>query len=110
MPPRSRRTGWLPSVLPRRSPRNSGAGTAPGRSILGGMAALVGRSRDLPELDRAVAEARDGQGRLVVVSGPAGIGKSCLVDAAMEIALARGMDVVRGYATDDPGGSAAVAV
>ncbi len=35
-------------------------------------------------LDRLIAEAQDGSGRLAVIEGPAGIGKTRLLAAAME--------------------------
>lgn len=55
---------------------------------------LVGRQRELAELERALSEARAGGWRALVVHGPAGIGKSALVEAflarhAGEIAVRR---------------------
>jgi hypothetical protein len=47
-----------------------------------GRVPLVGRAAGLAVLDAAFAAAANGTGRTVVVSGPAGIGKSSLVGAA----------------------------
>jgi DNA-binding CsgD family transcriptional regulator/tetratricopeptide (TPR) repeat protein len=64
---------------------------------------LVGRDRELADIGKALADAAAGHGRLVLVSGAAGIGKSRLAGAAAELAAARGFDVARSYAIDDPG-------
>ena len=56
---------------------------------------LIERTRELAELAEALAEARAGAGRLVLVEGPAGIGKSSLLAAACERAAADGMPVLR---------------
>jgi predicted ATPase len=83
-----------------------GYSIAPLTPILGGVAAIVGRSVELAEIDRALAETQAGHGRLVFVGGPAGIGKSHLADAAIELAECRGMSVARSFAIDDPGAPA----
>jgi DNA-binding CsgD family transcriptional regulator len=41
--------------------------------------AFVGRGRELAMLERCAAEARNGEPRVVVIEGPAGIGKSALL-------------------------------
>jgi hypothetical protein len=38
---------------------------------------LLEREDDLARIDGALARARDGRGTLVVVEGPAGVGKAC---------------------------------
>ncbi len=67
------------------------------------MRTLVGRSAELAGIDRALDEARSGHGRLLLISGPAGIGKSRLAEAAISAAEVRAMAVARGYAIDDAG-------
>lgn len=53
------------------------------------------RERELAELRDALADASAGSGQLIVVEGPAGIGKSRLLDEAGAIARVEGMDVLR---------------
>jgi hypothetical protein len=63
----------------------------------------VGRAGELAELDAALGETRAGRGRLVLIAGAPGIGKSRLADAAAECARRAGMKTARGYAVDEPG-------
>jgi hypothetical protein len=53
--------------------------------------ALVGRDRELGVLSGLVAAAREGSGAGVFVSGEAGIGKSCLMRAAVRTAREEGV-------------------
>ena len=69
----------------------------------GAVSALVGRVRELAEVEAAIAGAAAGRGRLLLISGPAGIGKSRLVDAALERAVQLGLPAGVGHAVDDPG-------
>jgi tRNA G18 (ribose-2'-O)-methylase SpoU/tetratricopeptide (TPR) repeat protein len=57
-------------------------------------AELLERDRELDALRRAVGAARGGEGRLVVVEGPAGIGKSRLLDAAADMGREAGATVL----------------
>ncbi|MCX5041899.1 LuxR C-terminal-related transcriptional regulator [Aldersonia sp. NBC_00410] len=66
-------------------------------------APFVGRQREIALLRAAVVSAGSGVGRLVLVGGPAGIGKSRLVEELAAIAGEYGMPIARGYAVDDPG-------
>ena len=54
------------------------------------MAGLVERETELARVGAALAASADGAGQLVVVEGPAGIGKSSVLDAAIADARARG--------------------
>jgi hypothetical protein len=50
------------------------------------IAALLERDRELAVLERCLASASAGRGRLVIVEGPAGIGKTALLSAAGALA------------------------
>ena len=69
------------------------AAQAAGRRAAG---IFVGRERELAELDAALADARAGHGRLVLVSGEAGIGKTRLVEELASRARDVGTRVVAG--------------
>jgi len=62
---------------------------------------LVGRDEELAFLQGRLADARAGSGRVVLVCGPAGIGKTRLVEELA--ASADGMQVGWGAAIDDAG-------
>ncbi|MGH9081621.1 MAG: AAA family ATPase, partial [Acidimicrobiales bacterium] len=53
--------------------------------------ALRGRAGELGELEGLAAGAPGGAGEVVLVEGPAGIGKSALLDAAAEMGASQGM-------------------
>ena len=57
--------------------------------------ALLDRERELAEIGRLIEAAREGSGGLVVVEGPAGIGKTRLVHEAARVASAVGFEVLR---------------
>jgi predicted ATPase len=59
------------------------------------MEALLDRDAELGELGRLLAAARAGSGRVIVVAGPAGIGKSTLLAAAGATARTDGAVVLR---------------
>lgn len=59
---------------------------------------LEGRDVELSALTQALDEAHAGRGRIVVVSGEAGIGKSALVSGLADLASRRGTPVVWGRA------------
>lgn len=62
---------------------------------------VAGRARELADLRSRLDAARAGKGGLLLVTGPAGIGKSTLAQAAAEQAAADGLRVLTGRATDD---------
>ena len=64
---------------------------------------LVGRHEELAVLLGALESARAGAGRLVVVTGPAGIGKTRLAEAAVDAAHDIRLRVARGYAVAEAG-------
>ncbi|MGW2237614.1 AAA family ATPase [Streptomyces sp. NPDC001759] len=57
---------------------------------------LVGRDPQLTQLERAMADARQGMGSVVFLVGEAGVGKSRLAAEAVGGALGSGMRVLRG--------------
>jgi len=61
---------------------------------------FVGRERELEELESALSRCRHGTGRVVVVAGEAGIGKSRLVARVCERARAAGIPSARGQIHD----------
>ncbi|WP_433217406.1 BTAD domain-containing putative transcriptional regulator [Dactylosporangium sp. CS-047395] len=74
------------SVVPVEAPRRGGA------------TVLVGRDRELAVVDEVLAA----RGRVVVVEGVAGIGKSALLDEVARRAAGRGFTVGRGSGVDGP--------
>lgn len=64
------------------------------------MSGLVERSAESRRLRAAVDHARAGHGRMVIVEGPAGIGKSALLSAAAEGAARRGVELLAARAEE----------
>jgi DNA-binding CsgD family transcriptional regulator len=58
------------------------------------VAVLLDRDGELTELGTRLAEARAGSGRVIVVEGPAGIGKSTLLAAAVQMTRTDGVTVL----------------
>jgi predicted ATPase len=56
---------------------------------------FLDRERELAEIGGLIDGAREGSGGFVVVEGPAGIGKTRLIEEAARTASAAGMEVVR---------------
>jgi DNA-binding CsgD family transcriptional regulator len=59
-----------------------------------GVGTLLEREGELAELDGLLADAREGRGRLSLIEGEAGIGKTRLLGEARERALAQGLTVL----------------
>jgi DNA-binding CsgD family transcriptional regulator/tetratricopeptide (TPR) repeat protein len=61
---------------------------------------LLERGEELERIDEALAEARRGLGSVVLIEGPAGVGKTELISAARRRAEAAGMRVLRGRGSE----------
>jgi DNA-binding CsgD family transcriptional regulator len=68
------------------------------KTTVGGL--LLERDDELARIESALAEARKGRGRFVVIEGPAGIGKTALLAAARSAATNSGMRVLRSRGTE----------
>jgi predicted ATPase len=65
---------------------------------------LLERQGELARIDRLLAAARAGRGGILVITGPAGIGKTVLVTEAGERAGRAGMRVLAGRGGELEGG------
>jgi DNA-binding CsgD family transcriptional regulator len=65
---------------------------------------LVGRRGELARIDGLLAAARSGRGGVLVITGPAGIGKTALLTEARERAARAGMRVLAGRGGELEGG------
>ena len=63
--------------------------------LVGLWARILERDAELARMDALLAAVLAGDGRLLVITGPAGIGKTCLVEACACAALARDVRVLR---------------
>jgi DNA-binding CsgD family transcriptional regulator len=72
-----------------------GSGATGGVRSQAAMPALLDRDVEMRELSRRLAAVRAGAGRVIVVEGPAGIGKSTLLEAAAAVARSDGATVLR---------------
>lgn len=64
---------------------------------------FVGRTREIDELSRALASAEAGAGRLVLITGDAGIGKTRLAEQVAQEAELRGARVIVGRCHEGEG-------
>jgi hypothetical protein len=62
---------------------------------------IVGRDEELAEVERLLDRASRGAGGALVLTGPAGVGKTSMLDASAELATRRGFDVV--HTSPSPG-------
>src|SRR5689334_12282638 len=61
---------------------------------------LLERERELQELRAALAEARVERGQVVLIEGPAGLGKTSLMRASLDTATALGFRCLRARASE----------
>ncbi len=66
-------------------------------------APFVGRIRELAAFDAAFGRARGGDGRIVLLIGPPGIGKTRLAEECERRSRATGAEVLAGRCYEDPG-------
>ena len=66
-------------------------------------APFVGRQRELNALHAAVARSRAGQGRIVLMRGEAGVGKTRIAEETARAAAQQGLRVVWGRCSEDEG-------
>ncbi len=69
-----------------------------------GVGPFVGRAGVIGQIDRALADAAGGNGRIVLLAGEAGIGKTRTVQEFSAIARARGNGVYSGWCYEGEGG------
>jgi class 3 adenylate cyclase/tetratricopeptide (TPR) repeat protein len=86
--------GWEPLPDSTTSPSPPPASLGPGRPTPGGL--FVGREWELAQISAALAEVKAGRGRLFVVSGEAGIGKTSLAGKAADFARGESVRVLWG--------------
>ena len=65
-----------------------------------GQARLIGRAAELRQIGPLVASADRGEGRMLLISGEPGIGKSRLLDEVLASAAEAGMGVLRSRAEE----------
>ena len=69
----------------------------PGTGSAAGVARLLERDKEFLAIDDAIRAALAGDGTAVVLEGPAGIGKTSLLDAARRRAVEAGMTVIASH-------------
>jgi len=70
--------------------------------VRGNRTCFVGRQRELAELKSALAEVLSGHGRMVMVAGEPGIGKTRVARELASYAEAQGAQVMWGWVTMSP--------
>ncbi len=68
--------------------------------VVENVATLLDRERELAELGRALSQAQEGRGRVVLVEAAAGLGKTSLLRAASQAAADAGFTCLRARATE----------
>jgi DNA-binding CsgD family transcriptional regulator len=66
--------------------------------VIGRLNLLVGRERELARIDAVIAQTRSGSGVAAIIEGPAGIGKTALLNVAAHRSALAGMTVFRATA------------
>ena len=69
----------------------------------GAVGRFVGRAKELAIIERSLESARAGQGRIVMLAGPPGIGKTRTAHQAAALAAANGMLTLWGRCPEEPG-------
>lgn len=91
--------------LPRREPSRRPARRRPGLESLSG-SPFVGRHAEMEELRRGLEEALAGRGRLFLLSGEPGSGKTRTAEELMSYARLRDVESLRGRCSEDEGAPA----
>src|SRR3954453_1948821 len=91
-------TGHAVDAVP--APTEVGTMTSRAGLVSAADALLLERSDELARIELALAEAREGHGRFVVIEGPAGIGKTALLAEVRTAAADGGMRVLRSRGTE----------
>ncbi|OJX06726.1 MAG: hypothetical protein BGO72_00010 [Burkholderiales bacterium 70-64] len=84
------------------APLDAGARASP-RQAAPHAEPFIGRERELASFDAALAEALDMEGRLLVLAGDPGIGKTRTAQALAQRAQAQGLRVLWGRCPEEPG-------
>ena len=103
-PPQSRRSGDGPApIAPSVAAANTPSATTVPRAAPRPSSLFVGRQQELAQLDKALDSARRGRGRVVLLAGSGGMGKTRLVQQLAAQAEAKGVPVLWGRCLEEPG-------
>ncbi|HEY2254691.1 MAG TPA: AAA family ATPase [Variovorax sp.] len=90
-------------AMPVREPAPAAAPVAPSAPAPRPSVLFVGRQQEMAQLTRALASARQGRGRVVMLAGSGGIGKTRLVQQMAMRAEQEGVPVLWGRCLEEPG-------
>ena len=101
---RSRRSGdGPPPLAPATAAESAVAGTTAPRAAPRPSSLFVGRQQELAQLGKALDSARQGRGRVVLLAGSGGMGKTRLAQQLAAQAEAQGVPVLWGRCLEEPG-------